>query len=146
MIGALLSLLVQATAPAPPAAPFLSGRFECRIVDTDTKVSTLVFDYAPGSITIVEGASLSRNGASAKAKSTLAQVGPIRIRHTEFQDSSSGTVYDLSEMAGTNYRANRLTILTERGGLQDIGGGKVAAMSQLTATGMCKAAPHGALG
>ena len=142
MIAALLPLLMQTAAPASPDAPFLSDRFECRIVDTDTKVSTLVFDYGPKSITIVEGAGFSPNGASVKAKSTMSQAGPIRIRHTGFEDVASGTVYDLSEMAGAGHRANRLTILTQRGGLENVGGGRVVAMSQLTATGMCRAAPQ----
>ena len=142
MIGVLLPLLMQSAGPAASAAPFLSGRFECRIVDIDTKVSTLVFDLGPKSITVVEGAGLSRNGASAATKSTMSQVGPIRIRHTGFDDPVSGTVYDMSEMVSSGHRANRLTVLTQRGGLEDAGGGRVVAMSQLTATGMCKAAPQ----
>lgn len=142
MIGALLPLLMQAAPPAAPATPFLSGRVECRVVDVDTDVSTLVFDFGPKSITVVNGAGLSPNGASVKAKTTMSQAGPLRIRHTGFEDISSGTVYDLSEMAGTGHRAARLTILTQRGSLQDVGGGQVVAMSQLTATGMCKAAPQ----
>jgi hypothetical protein len=138
-------LLLQIAAAAPPsqAAPFLSGRVECRIVDAAMKVSTLSFDYGAKSITIAEGAGFARNGASAKAESKVNQVGPLRLRQTTFEDSSGGTLtyYDLTEMVGTGYRANRVTVLTQSGGLKDGGGGLAMAVSQLAATGMCKAAP-----
>jgi hypothetical protein len=146
VIGALLPLLMQAApppsaAPAPSAATFLRGRFECRIVDSDTKVSTLVFDHGPKSITVVEGAGHSRNGFSASTKVTSGEVGPIRVRNTAFEDPSAGIIYDLSEMIGAGYRANRITILTEGGGLRNTGD-MVMAVSRLSATGMCKASPQ----
>ena len=147
MIGALFPLLMQvpvmqAPRPAPPAAQFLSGRFECRIVDAGTNVSRMVLDYGPKSITVVEGAGHSRNGVSLSSKPTVGQVGRIRVRNTAFEDPSAGTTYDLSEMISAGYQASRITVLTRRGGPENAGGGMVAAVSQLTATGMCKAAPQ----
>jgi hypothetical protein len=143
-------MLQLAAAPPPPQASaspqgtqFLSGRVECRIVDAATNVSTLSFDYGSNSITVVQGAGLARNGASAKAKTAINQLGAIRLRRTTFEDSSAGTTthYDLTEMVGSGHRANRLTVLTQSGGLKDAGGGLAIAVSQLAATGMCKAAP-----
>jgi hypothetical protein len=142
MISVLLLQIVAA--PAPPAAAFLSGRVECRVVDSATNVSNLSFDHGATSIRIVEGGGLARNGASAKPKVAAGDVGPLKMRQTTFEDDSSGVrrTFELAEMIGTGYRANRMVVLSQSGGMRDAGDGMVMAMSQLTAIGMCKAAPQ----
>ena len=147
MIAMLILQVVAAPATAPTSAvdtAFFSGRFECRVVDEGTNVSSLAFDYREKSVVVVEGGRFARAGTSAKAKATVGQVGPLKMRQTSFEDGSAGArrTFELVEMIGTGYRANRLVVLTQGGGMQSAGKGLVRAVSQLTAIGMCKAAPQ----
>lgn len=147
MIPILLLQIVAAPTAAPAPArdsAFFSGRFECRVVDEAANVSQLAFDYREKSVAVVEGGRFARAGASPKAKSTVGEVGPLKVRQTNFEDDSSGArrTYELVEMIGTGYRANRLAVLTQSGGLRGAGQGLVMEVSQLTAIGMCKAAPQ----
>ncbi|HYD35972.1 MAG TPA: hypothetical protein VEA60_00040 [Allosphingosinicella sp.] len=145
MITMLLLQIVASPTAVPVPAPdssFFTGRFECRVVDEATNVSSLTFDYREKSVAVVEGGRFAGAGTSVKADSTAGQVGPLKVRQTSFETDSSGArrTFELVEMIGTGYRANRLVVLTQTGGLKGAGEGLVAAVSQLTAIGMCKAA------
>lgn len=142
----LLQIVAAPTAVPVPAldSSFFSGRFECRVVDEATNVSQLAFDYKEKSVAVVEGGRFAGAGTSVKPNSTIGQVGPLKVRQTSFETDSSGPrrTFELVEMVGTGYRANRLAVLTQSGGLKDAGEGLAVAVSQLTAIGMCKAAPQ----
>ncbi|HYE27129.1 MAG TPA: hypothetical protein VEA61_02690 [Allosphingosinicella sp.] len=147
MIPMMLLQVAAAPTAVPVATPdpsFFSGRFECRVVDEATNVSSLAFDYREKSVAVVDGGRFARAGTSVKANSTIGQVGPLKVRQTSFETDSSGVrrIFELAEMIGTGYRANRLVVLTQSGGLKGAGKGLVMAVSQLTAIGMCKAAPQ----
>jgi hypothetical protein len=139
---AILLLQLAAAPTQAQDASFFNGRFECRVVDDSTNVSSLAFDYGEKSVTVVDGGRFARAGSSAKAKSTVGEVAALKVRQTNFEDDSSGVhrTYELVEMVGSGYRAARLVVLTRSGGLRGAGNGLAMTVSQLTAIGMCKAA------
>ncbi|HEY0314176.1 MAG TPA: hypothetical protein VGC56_17010 [Allosphingosinicella sp.] len=141
---ALLICIAAATAtPARAAAGFVSGAVECRLVDDHANVSTFTFDYAADAVTVANGEPFVRNGTRMTNKAGETGMMGVRVRQSEFKGFNGGTEtsFQFVEVQGTDYEANRLTVLTQSGPVTATGSGVAMSVSRLKAIGMCVRAP-----